>query len=254
MTVIRQTLHAEPGVEHKLSQCSNLTDLRKLIAENEEKNSELVKKSSADTVSLMISFFERLSLKINKIEICQPIADDEVEAFFQANHRLDKELTVNEINENLDRRSKLKDFWDHSSKKPRNYSVKKYGDLNCKTCLPPRLSLQTFQKLHHLADPIPHERNEGHYNCFSDVFGKTTAEEHRSSKKLAKKNSPGIPFNPSKQHAINTNLIIECTKCNKSRIVYAQKKIPVGRVRAFKRVTHDLLFVCGSRVEELVGP
>ena len=42
---------------------------------------------------------------------------------------------------------------------------------------------------------------------------------------------------------MNTNLIIECTKCNKPHIVYAQKKISTGCVQAFKRVTHDLLFV-----------
>ena len=107
--------------------------------------------------------------------------------FFQANHRFDKELTVSEINEDLDKRSKLKEFLDHSTKKPHYYSVKKYGDLNCKTCLPPCLPLQTFQKLHHLDDPIPDERNVGHYNCFSDVFGKMTTEEHGPSKKLTKK-------------------------------------------------------------------
>ena len=33
----------------------------------------------------------------------------------------------------------------------------------------------------------------------------------------------------------------------------AEKDI-VGWVQAFKRVTHDLLFVCGSSVEELVPP
>ena len=91
MGVMYQKLHAEPEFEYKLSQCSNLSDVRKLIAENEEKNAELVKQSCADTISLMSSIFERLSLKGNKIEVCQPISDDEVEAFLQANHRLDKE-------------------------------------------------------------------------------------------------------------------------------------------------------------------
>ena len=74
------------------------------------------------------------------------------------------------------------------------------------------------------------------------------------SQKKQKKKSHRIPFNPSKQHAINTNLIIECTECNKPRTVCAQKTISAGRVRTFKRVTHDLLFVYGSSVEKLVGP
>ena len=57
-----------------------------MIAENEEKNAELVKQSCEDTISLMSSIFERLPLKGNKIEVCQPITDDEVKAFFQVNH------------------------------------------------------------------------------------------------------------------------------------------------------------------------
>ena len=34
---------------------------------------------------------------------------------------------------------------------------------------------------------MPDERNEDHYKTCSDVFGKVTTEEHRRSKKLAKK-------------------------------------------------------------------
>ena len=43
MGVKRQKLQAEPAFEYKLSQCSNVNDEMKLIAENEEKNAELVK-------------------------------------------------------------------------------------------------------------------------------------------------------------------------------------------------------------------
>ena len=88
--VMLHKLHHEPDIKHKLSQCSNLSDVMKLIAENEEKNAELVKQSCANTISLMSSIFKRLSLKGNKIEVCQPITDDEVEGFFQTNHRLNK--------------------------------------------------------------------------------------------------------------------------------------------------------------------
>ena len=69
-----------------------------LIAESEEKNAKLVKQSCADTITLMSSILERLLSKENKIEVSQPITDDKVEAFFQANHRLDKELNGNERN------------------------------------------------------------------------------------------------------------------------------------------------------------
>ena len=48
-----------------------------------------------DTISFMSSILKHSSLKGNKIEVCQPITDDAVEVFFQANHRLNKELTGN---------------------------------------------------------------------------------------------------------------------------------------------------------------
>ena len=79
----------------------------------------------------MRSIIECLSLKGNKIEVCQPIPDDQVDGFFPANHRFDKELTGNERNENLDKSLKLKEFLDHSTKKRYYFcSVKKCGDLN----------------------------------------------------------------------------------------------------------------------------
>ena len=105
----------------------------------------MVKQSCADTITLMSSIFKRLLLKENKIEVSQPITDDEVEAFFQANHRLNKELTGNERNDDLDKCLNLKEFLVHSTKQRHYfYSIKKCGDLNCKTCLLLRLPLQTF--------------------------------------------------------------------------------------------------------------
>ena len=109
-------------IEHKLSQCSNLGDVRKVIAQNEEKNAELVKQSCTDTIFLMSNIFEGLSLKGNKIEVCQPITDDEVQVLFQVNHMLEKVLTGNERNEDLDKRLKLKNFLNHSTKQ-RNTSI-----------------------------------------------------------------------------------------------------------------------------------
>ena len=53
MGVMCQKLIAEQEFEHKLSQCSYLSNVRKLIAENVEENAELLKQSCVDTISLM---------------------------------------------------------------------------------------------------------------------------------------------------------------------------------------------------------
>ena len=148
-----------------------------MITENEEK-------SCADTIFLISSIFKRFSLKGNKIEVSQSITDDEVEVLFQANHRLDRELTDNQRNEDFDKCLKLKEFLDHSTKQHHYfYSIKKCGNLKYKTCLPPHLPLQTFQKLHHLPDPMLISAMK----AITKVFGKVTTVEHRPSKKVSQK-------------------------------------------------------------------
>ena len=105
-----------------------------------------------------------------------------------------------------------------------------------------------------LPDPVPDEQNEGHYKPFNQVFGTETSEKYLPSKTLAAKKTHGIPFSPSKQHASNTNIVIMCTECQKPRLVYAQKKVSPPVATKFKRLISDLLFICGSSIEELIGP
>ena len=167
-----------------------------------------------------------LPLKGNKIEVCQSITDDEVKVFFQANHMLNKELTSNEKNEDLDKCAKLKWFLDHSTKQCHYfYSAAYHLTYLCKpfknsTIYPIQCLMSTMNAI----------------TKFSRCFWESDLRRTSPTKTLAKKNSLGIPFNPSKQHAMNSNLIIESTKCNKLHIIYVQKKISVMCVRAFKKV------------------
>ena len=55
--------------EHKLSQCSNLSDVRNLLKENEEVNTNLLKQSCGETIALMSNVFERLPLKEKYIQV-----------------------------------------------------------------------------------------------------------------------------------------------------------------------------------------
>ena len=64
----------------------------------------------------------------------------------------------------------------------------------------------------------------------------------------------GIPFQPHKQHASNTNLRIVCTYCNKPRLVYSKNKVSDHYTNKFRKNLSDLQFVCGTTVSELVGP
>ena len=66
----------------------------------------------------------------------------------------------------------------------------------------------------------------GHYKEFSEVFGRETDESARLSLKTSKDQSAKIPFNVVKQHATNTNLLLEWEEYNKSRLVFSARNYP----------------------------
>ena len=156
------------------------------------------------------SVFERLSLKDKRFETHDPIKDDTVYNLFNAIN-LHADLSQKENNDSLDKRPMLKAFLKHCCKE-RTYffSVKKCGSPSCTTCLPIRLSSDIFERLHHIPDLLPSTTNEGHYEVFNTLYVTATTEEHMLSKKTSARQGHGIPFQPHKQHASNTNLRIVC--------------------------------------------
>ena len=100
-----------------------------------------------------------------------------------------------------------------------------------------------------LPDPVP-EDDGNPYNSFIDVYGKPTTEEFFPSLKAKANHSHGIPFHPVKQHALNTNQVLICGECTKTRCVYSQKKCLVKEISDFKCVTSDLLHICGATLRE----
>ncbi len=55
-------------------------------------------------------------------------------------------------------------------------SIKKCGEESCILFTDP---MEIFRNIHHLPDPLPGE--EGHYASFSDLYGTSSTEQHRSS-------------------------------------------------------------------------
>ena len=78
--------------------------------------------------------------------------------------------------------------------------------------------------LKHLPDPMPSDDSK-HYKAFHEVIGTETDEFHMPSLKITKSRKHNIRSNPLQQHALNTQLVIKCNKCDKPRIVFAQKKL-----------------------------
>ena len=77
-----------------------------------------------------------------------------------------------------------------------------------------------------------------------------TQQEFKPSKHTSNRNHT-IPFNLLKQHALNTNITLECTECGKHRVVYSQKKASPRLCKKFKSVFSELFFTCGAKIQEL---
>lgn len=98
------------------------------------------------------------------------------------------------------------------------------------------------------------ETDERHCKSFTSLFGKSTTEKNLPSKKTGASRIPNIPFNPCKQHTVNTNVTISCYECNKPHLIYSQNKVFPNITSKFKRITKYLLYICGIGIAEVVGP
>ena len=62
--------------------------------------------------------------------------------------------------------------------------------------------------------------------------------------------NPQMPFTPVKQHATNTNLVIECVECSKPRLIFSKTKLSSRQIKSFKLVVKDFLYTCGATMIE----
>ena len=78
--------------------------------------------------------------------------------------------------------------------------------------------------MHHLPDLIP-KLYCGSYKTFEELYGTETTEEFRPSIKKLTKESQGMGFSPSAQHAKNVGTVIQCGECDKWRVLYSKSKL-----------------------------
>ena len=234
----------------KLGQCSNLTDVRKLLDQDCEVNIKLLKESCDPTTTLMKDIFSRLKLKENYLQPCDVVEDDAVSKMFdgiQLNPSLNSRETAHALPEKPILLAYLK-----PACRERKYffSVKKCGIAGCTSCLEPRLLPDVFSTLHHLPDLIPSKTNEGHYQTFDELHGTETLEKYLPSKNSSKR-SNGIPFNPLKQSTNNVRITIKCHYCSKPCLIFLKLKVSPNITLKFKKETSDLFCICGTSIEEL---
>ena len=85
------------------------------------------------------------------------------------------------------------------------------------------MPIDVFKSLHHLPDLQP--RGSDHYNDFESLYGTDTSEVHRPSLQSKRIKGHDVPFSPSTQHAKNSGIVINCTECQKPRVLHSEKKL-----------------------------
>ena len=68
----------------------------------------------------------------------------------------------------------------------------------------------------------------------------------------AEKDDFGIPFNPSGQFARNVGKFVECTECNKPRILRSARKLLCKDQENLDRVLNDTSYSCGTILKDCI--
>ena len=200
--------------EHKLKNCSGLSDIRKLVHESPEKNLKLLDESCKPCTQLIKDQFSRLQLKGVPFRVPEEASDRDIDELFKSLN-LDKSKTPYNCVDDLRKRPKLTQYLAHCCRQ-RTYffSVKKCGSQNCEICLPPRSIAQDFERLGHLPDPTP-SSDDLHYKPFQEVFKTETDESATSPLKTLK----------DRGHKISSTLLhnsLQPTQCQQLNVLNVQ--------------------------------
>ena len=107
-----------------------------------------------------------------------------------------------------------------------------------------------FSSLKFLPDPLLGE--DGHYHPFKHIYGKSTTEKDRPSQKAKKQKS--LSYSPSKQHATNVGVVIQCEECSKWRLMFSKRKLSLHQQQELRNIVSDLSYSCGATMDDVDLP
>ena len=208
-----------------------------------------VKESLTPPTQLLRDITGRLKLKDKNFLAVESADDMEIDDFWSVLLFIDSTMQRSDSTKSiLSSRPKLKEFLDHCCQ-IRHYSfcIKKCGNNSCTIC---RMDAATFSSLKFLPDPVLGE--DGHYLPFSNVYEKPTTEKDRPSLKAKKQKS--LSYSPSKQHATNVGVVIQCEECSKWRLMFSKRKLSLHQQQELRSRVSDLSYSCGATMEDVDLP
>ena len=120
----------------------------------------------------------------------------------------------------------------------------------CTTIQSPRMPIEKFKQLHFLPDPVLKTKDS--YKSFEEVYGEETTDKDQPSLKSEKHNH--LADDKYKRDGLFVSAkvkgVMVCGECNKSRCIYASKKLLKDEEGALARIREDGNYDCGSPLHD----
>ena len=105
-----------------------------------------------------------------------------------------------------------------------------------------------FDKIQHIPDAVP---NGERYKSFSKLYGTETTERYRPSLTTRAKLSKGMPFDRTKQTALNVGQVIQCDDCGKWCLLRAKRKLHRNEIDMLCQNLGQISYSCGSSFQDI---
>ena len=248
MARARMVTNLEKAMEH----CNSLKAIREAASLNPQLK-EALKDSLEPVIILLSSLFQRLKLKGEPFTVFKSASPDDLKELLAVLKQLQADIDpdINVSKKSLPSLPHLQSFLSHCCRSRHySFSILKCGSADCSICRPPRLPKDVFDTLKHIPDPV---REVNVYKPFSEVYGTETTEKDRPSlQSSAEKQCHGMPFNPSAQFARNVAKTLDCTECNRPRVMYAARKVCFEDLLKLEKLLDDVIYTCGMDLQECI--
>eukprot|EP00111_Clytia_hemisphaerica_P022406 TCONS_00065858-protein len=217
--VMRQKMSDE--FEKAVSKASSVKEVRETLKSDELRDE--MKQSLAFPKELLNNQMKRLSLKDKDFQVFNPVNEASIDQLWEKCQEIDPDLQRNKTTKkDLKNLDSLKDFLKtHCKETHYAFQIKKCSSGDCTHCGP--YLNEECKPLPFLPDP--QLGANGHYKPFKDMYGKVTKDSRPSLNARPKNTRKKLNFSPSKQHAKNTDTMLQCEECDKWRLVFSKKKI-----------------------------
>ncbi|CAG8612740.1 7401_t:CDS:2, partial [Scutellospora calospora] len=216
--------------EKLISKVGTMSEICKIDNENNDFKDDLIESLQA-LINLICDVFSHQSLKGELFETFNAVSEIEIEKFWEMILLVDDDVPYENFT-------------------AADIKQKKCGESSCTICRSPRCSPEDFEQLHCLPDPVPGD--DLHYKSFEDIYGIRTTENHRPSlirsetktKTSKAKIKHTMPFSPSAAHAKNVGVTVNCTECEKPRLLFSAKKLSEKDKTLLRRFLDTIFYTC----------